>query len=936
MDFWRDIEQGLEALCKTQVYGGVSRAKQLGLPAAVASERAELEAIHREWHLASLKLQRLERPDADVSRALEALDSSAIADFLSFLQHVELEARNAGAAQRTVLRRKDLQRQMSLAESRLLRERVRIDRERAQHAFASHAVDDSPLWAVVREILAEPSDRQVPPLRVFIAHPIGMDEQDSDLPPFISDIAQELHQFLSSYAQQGRAIDLYVGAWFSQTFRGEPATEAMFAVLHAEPTLVFEVDAFSMRVAFWGLHWPTYRYLPVVLLLDYFAALRSLAKYNAEVWRERLKVVVGAGRDPEELETGLAPEALEVMFRNLKLLDRQEIASSESMRQSLDRSYEFGAQEASQVRHAVKGIACTIAGLLADEYFLCELSPRQRLPPLLPRYLSQLLAPFPDKEAEAITRFAVKRYYYLYDELGQKESAWLPELSLDLAQSLLPLPSGTWARGQLVRSLRKWLELRKHVPPIGLEQLLDVVRQNLQVEDKAYAKKLGKTLEDMGISWDLNVVEACFQRGLVAYKKGEFVAAIAEFDRAIQGDSHYTSAYYQRGLAHLRLGQYAQAIEDFSLVLRLQPDRFEAYNYRGTAYREQGNYQQAIADYERCLAQAPDFAKAAKNLELTKNTIAASQRQQTLRENTRREFEYPIIKLSPNGQPTSHRTYRARYFRQVLVPPTPSAPDDDLAIELVRIPSGLLLMGSNPLELAHDESETPQHWVGISRFYLGKYPVTQAQWAFVASLPAVKRTLNPHPSQFAGGERPVENVCWYDAVEFCERLQRHTGLPYRLPSEAEWEYACRAGTDTPFHFGQTISTELANYDGSYPYGFGPNGTYRQATTPVGSFPSANAFGLYDMHGQVWEWCQDVWHDSYWDAPNDGRAWEEGGDPNYRVLRGGSWFEAAGRCRSALRHRYLADVWLNHLGFRLALTMPLDYEAQLNDPGDDRP
>jgi formylglycine-generating enzyme required for sulfatase activity len=163
----------------------------------------------------------------------------------------------------------------------------------------------------------------------------------------------------------------------------------------------------------------------------------------------------------------------------------------------------------------------------------------------------------------------------------------------------------------------------------------------------------------------------------------------------------------------------------------------------------------------------------------------------------------------------------------------------------------------------------------------------------------------------------VEQVSWYDAVEFCDRLSNHTKEQYRLPSEAEWEYTCRAGTTTPFYCGETISTDLANYDGNYTYGGGAKGVYRKETTEVGRFGVANNFGLYDMHGNVWEWCQDDWHNDYEGAPIDGSAWlnnEE--DNNGKLLRGGSWHYLPEHCRSAYRFSsYLGDTY-SRLGFRV--------------------
>jgi formylglycine-generating enzyme required for sulfatase activity len=235
-------------------------------------------------------------------------------------------------------------------------------------------------------------------------------------------------------------------------------------------------------------------------------------------------------------------------------------------------------------------------------------------------------------------------------------------------------------------------------------------------------------------------------------------------------------------------------------------------------------------------------------------------------------------------------------------------------------------MGSPESEEKRRKYESPQHPVNVKPFFLGKYPVTQAQWQAVAKLSKVNRELDPDPSGFKGADRPVEQVSWHDAVEFCARLSKQTGREYRLPSEAEWEYACRAGTTTPFHFGETITTDLANYRGTdfeYKgtvyrgfYGSGSKGEFRQQTTPVGSFGVANAFGLYDMHGNVWEWCADHWHDNYEGAPSDGSAWLSDNDNHSRLLRGGSWSSRPVLCRSACRSNYSPDNWVILNGFRV--------------------
>ncbi len=273
----------------------------------------------------------------------------------------------------------------------------------------------------------------------------------------------------------------------------------------------------------------------------------------------------------------------------------------------------------------------------------------------------------------------------------------------------------------------------------------------------------------------------------------------------------------------------------------------------------------------------------------------------------------------------------------------------DIPLEMVLIPDGTFTMGAPETEEGSRSSERPQHNVALSSFLMGRYPVTQAQWKAIASRSDLKINIDlaPDPSRFKEDfngierwQRPVEQVSWFEAVEFCQRLSKLTVRSYTLPSEAQWEYACRGITKPlnleaeesypPFHFGETITTDLANYQGtdndqfkqSGSYGREPKGEYREQTTPVGYFKAVNAFGLSDMHGNVWEWCLDDWHDNYEGAPTDGSAWfddnkslAEKDSPS--VLRGGSWDGLPNICRSAFRGDDLwRDIRLISLGFRV--------------------
>ncbi len=260
-------------------------------------------------------------------------------------------------------------------------------------------------------------------------------------------------------------------------------------------------------------------------------------------------------------------------------------------------------------------------------------------------------------------------------------------------------------------------------------------------------------------------------------------------------------------------------------------------------------------------------------------------------------FPFEVVKVDLQGKITNHRPSQARFFTENL--------GNGINLDMVEIPAGSFKMGSPSGEKGRGGDEGPQHMVNVPAFLMGKFEVTQEQY---------QQVMGSNPSYFKGAKHPVEKVSWNDAVEFCKKLSQKTGREYRLPSEAEWEYACRAGTTTPFYFGETITTDLANYDGSYTYASEPKGKYRQQTTDVGSFPP-NAFGLYDMHGNVWEWCQDTYHQDYNGAPSDGTAWTDN-DNYYRVLRGGSWFSRPEDCRSAYRYRYFADYDSDSIGFRV--------------------
>ncbi|WP_375327975.1 SUMF1/EgtB/PvdO family nonheme iron enzyme [Microcystis sp. BLCC-F210] len=279
-------------------------------------------------------------------------------------------------------------------------------------------------------------------------------------------------------------------------------------------------------------------------------------------------------------------------------------------------------------------------------------------------------------------------------------------------------------------------------------------------------------------------------------------------------------------------------------------------------------------------------------------------------------FNFEVVRVNAKGEQIKKESKQSQYFREDL--------GNGITLEMVAIPGGTFLMGTEDEEIERLvkkfnweglRSERPKREVNVPPFFIGKYPITQAQWKAIAATAKIDIDLETNPSNFKGDELPVERVNWYQATEFCKRLSRETKREYRLPSEAEWEYACRAGTTTPFYFGETITGELANYRASKTYAEEAKGEFRKQTTPVGQFPP-NAFGLYDMHGNVWEWCADTWHDNYDGAPTDGSAWIEKGNDNFSPLRGGSWYFFPTFCRSAFRDYYYRRDGNSNDGFRV--------------------
>jgi formylglycine-generating enzyme required for sulfatase activity len=368
------------------------------------------------------------------------------------------------------------------------------------------------------------------------------------------------------------------------------------------------------------------------------------------------------------------------------------------------------------------------------------------------------------------------------------------------------------------------------------------------------------------------------------------------------GQSPYTAALCQNLLLR------PSRIEDVFIRTRIQVDNAT----RGRQIPWESSSLKSVFYF------TPDVLASAPNL----TPVLSHLRQELAGSNLLRSFNYQVVFVDESGATTAQKKGAASAYVEALAAG---------GIEMVAVPGGKFAMGTAGTAAEklyydlsgtpEDQAETsqqdiptyemPQHDVLVPEFFMSKYEVTQAQWL------AVMGQLPPIPPNLSGPDKPIVNVTWQDAQAFCEKLSRLTNRQYRLPSEAEWEYACRAGAQTYFAFGNALSSSLANYNSLIPFGNAPRSRPLQAAAAVGQSLVANGFGLYDMHGNVWEWCADHWHDSYNNAPNDGKAWIDQSDENLRVLRGGSWLSPALNARAASRRKMPKFLRGADVGFRIA-------------------
>jgi formylglycine-generating enzyme required for sulfatase activity len=870
------------------------------------------------------KNQQFQAEQAEISREFQAataeLSHERQKELSEFRAKVDfaLQEKNLDFQRWSLEQQRELQLQLKSLDAELSRELRAYDRETSLKLIEEKKKsDNSPIWLVASQFVGAAPMQDPVPLRIFFSPPVLPYDRMGKAPdsargfPEMADfLAEELRQLFRKYSAEARPAEFIYGAWTSNFFHGEAAALSLFDALKTEPTLILEASleayAFNLRLGYWGLNCAKHRYQSFLSGLSWEEALNDFAKARALKWYRRKQEWAGAGKPPEEFEKRYGAETVKRFMGNLEILEReQQCIEDGDDPNEIERPYKWHRQDYEDLKQFIAACHCLAAGLITDEYFLTDVPQHVRRPPLLPELLPDILKSVPEREAGALTKLVVSNYRGLYEYLGQTEPCWIPELLLDLALGLTKLPDLSYARAQIVFSVQKWLELH-HLPQSqNLEEMLGTMDSALTIADAEYVEKLNRCMAGAGGEWSLNVADACFRRAMNRCRREDYEAAISDFDQAIQLKPAWAEAFYNRGLAYARTNQHQKAVADYTESLRLSPGNANAYNNRANAYYKLGEHQKAIDDYDKALKIKPDLPEAERNraiaqgvLDEIRRKIAEEEAQRRQEEEQKgREFEFEVVFVNAKGNITSRRKEKACQKIEDL--------GKGVTLEMVYIPGGTFTMGSPETEAKRGSDEGPQHKVTLSPFFMGKYPVTQKQWETI---------MGNNPSGFKGANRPVENVSWEDAADFCEKLSQKTGKNYRLPTEAEWEYACRAGTTTPFYFGETITPDLVNYDGKNPYGSAPKGRYREETTDAGSFPP-NAFGLYDMHGNVYEWCQD-WIGDYPSNPVTDPVGPSSG--SYRVGRGGGWLAYAGYCRSADRYRGSPDYRLCSIGFRLVL------------------
>lgn len=604
---------------------------------ALISSQQNMEEKKQQYRLAELKFQALQQQDNqqfnakefELNRRFQAeqaqLSFERQKELQEFIQSVQLAINDKNL---------DFQRWRFEQEKALQSELAAYNRETqllvaayqretiAKQPEVNKLFETWPLRIVPMQILNHHQENQPSPLRVIIAPPevdfdkfADRNQTSNEFPKIEKLLAEGLGQFLrQNYPLNShqRPIEFLDGAWDSKRFHGGSSIKALFGMLKSESVLVLESelngDYLNLRYGYWAAGQTSYTYESIISEFPYKDIVYESAKNRARKWKTARDKLLEMGKDPSIIN--------ELDTYNLTILEEEEVLSEAGIDTSnLPRRYKINNDDFNYLCRYLTIYHCLVAGLWADTHFLIH----ENTTPLLPKLLSDLAKE--SNEPQQLIEYVVSFYQQLYKQLENERSAWIPELSLDLANSLSSLQNKTWAKNQMIDSIKSWFKLRglaDEIKEINFKDLIETLKLFLTKTDVQYIQNLNQCLTAIEENISINLIDSCYKRAISNYQQEEYEAALDYFSQVIELNSQLDEAYYHRGLIYHKLTQYQKAIQDYNQALQLNPRLATAYSSRGDVYYKLRDYEKAIANYDEALKIEPSLADVAKNREIVR------------------------------------------------------------------------------------------------------------------------------------------------------------------------------------------------------------------------------------------------------------------------------------------------------------------------------
>ncbi len=561
-------------------------------------------------------------------------------------EHLEqLEIWRANLQRELSDRQRNLQLELQEIETKLTWEIRHFDRESARIKMREEKMlAQSPIWEAAKSILNSNNNNSVPHLHVFFSPPIlkydtvvSPDRNSIKAPEMEQHLNGGLRDFFGEYTKENRQVH-YLGAsaWMSKAFRGEAAAHSIFDSLRSEPTIIIESsvegDDIEINFAYWGLGYDRPIYVTGARF-SWLELLYDFAKQRTIEWFDRREQ---AGDSETEWIATYGEDVVRQYQYNLAIIKREQscIAGGDHL-SDIKRDYQIKPQDAQALKKYLNIFHCLYAGLLADEYFLMELSPAHRQSPLLPRIITNLTKDFRESEQQLVLSKLLDAYRSFYGHLQDTESSWIPDLKLELADAFIQSSQQFGAMSLLKESLQAFdTPLLALDPNAEISTLLTSLKSKLSIGDRDYVEKLNRSLVQLGIDERIDLADCCYQRAIAYYRNGAARSSIIDFTHSIALADNLIADYY-RGLAHIQLQEYANAIVDLTRVIDRSPTDSivdgcnllgAAHEQRGLAHSKLRDYQTAIPDFERAINLG--ITTAATHREIAAGVLAGLEIQQ--------------------------------------------------------------------------------------------------------------------------------------------------------------------------------------------------------------------------------------------------------------------------------------------------------------------